>query len=470
MNRYITKEFFTLPLRFQGLALPNPNIDALSSKIHMIREHWGQPGDGVGNMLAAAYLVFQNEVGIGGKVLLWLFEKYGALATHGFFRNLWQLLSRYGVSLRLPQDSLISVLRIDDRPLMEAVADTGIFSSMELVAINRFCHHKQVHSIGDMVCCDGLTIKPLMLTMTKGRSSMEFPCQRPTRAQLTLWKRAMGSITILGTHLRIPLGAFTADPHRPDEWFTNADGSHIYHIPSAGATAVYERLRTRRSTHYGSTYYLTDRIPGELTPTHRVSIHSWNGAALRYHTSAPRWIRRAVNVPHTLCDNLDAWGNPSLWKTLRINSNNCSWIFRGLMRGSLLIGHDGSYMPMVVNDVCLCAVVLHCTQEDKYADMTWVERSMKHSADNYRAEILSGCCTLLIVKAAIAGRGVLGLATPCFGCDNMGVVLHGTSYWCPLRKKQAQSDVLCYFKQLILESRIGCTMVHVHGHMDKHLR
>ena len=206
-------------------------------------------------MLASAYLVFQNEVGIGGKVLLRSFEKYGNLATHGFFRNLWQLLSQYGVSLRLPQDSSSSVLRIDNGPLMEVLADTGIFSSAELVAINQFCHHKRVHSIGDMVCCGSLTIKLSMLTMTKGRSSMEFPCQRPTRAQLTLWKQTVGFITISGTCLRIPLGAFTADPHRPDEWFTNADGLHIYHIPSAGATEVYERLRSRRSTRYGSTYY-----------------------------------------------------------------------------------------------------------------------------------------------------------------------------------------------------------------------
>ena len=114
----------------------------LSSKIHLIREHWGRPGDVVGDMLAAAYLVFQNEVGIGSKVLLWSFEKYGTLATHGFFRNLWQLLSKYSVSLRLPRDSSISVLRVNDRPQREAVVDTGIFSSAELVAINRFRHHK----------------------------------------------------------------------------------------------------------------------------------------------------------------------------------------------------------------------------------------------------------------------------------------------------------------------------------------
>ena len=140
------------------------------------------------------------------------------------------------------------------------------------------------------------------------------------------------------------------------------------------------------------------------------------------------------------------------------------------MRGSLLIRHDGSYMLMVANDVCLCAVVLHSTREDKYADVTWVERSTKRLADNYRAEILGGCCAQLIVKAAVAGRGVLGSATPCFGCDNMGVVLHGTNFWRPLLRKQALSNVLRYFKQLISESQIGCTMVHVHGHMDKHLR
>ena len=54
----------------------------------MIREHWGRSGNVVVNMLAGAYLVFQNEVGIGGKVFLWSFKKYGALATHGFFWNL----------------------------------------------------------------------------------------------------------------------------------------------------------------------------------------------------------------------------------------------------------------------------------------------------------------------------------------------------------------------------------------------
>jgi hypothetical protein len=158
VNRHITKELRTLPPRFQGLALPNPNIDVLSAKIHLIREHWDRPGSIVGKMLEAAYLVFQTEVGLGGTVLQLPYNKLGCLATHGFFRNLWQLLSRYGVTLSLPQSTSIPLLREHNRPLMEAVTSTELFTTKELEQINQFRHWKKVYSIGDLVSCDGLKI------------------------------------------------------------------------------------------------------------------------------------------------------------------------------------------------------------------------------------------------------------------------------------------------------------------------
>jgi hypothetical protein len=39
VNRNITKENRMLLLQFHGLALPNPNIDALSKKSHLIQSH-----------------------------------------------------------------------------------------------------------------------------------------------------------------------------------------------------------------------------------------------------------------------------------------------------------------------------------------------------------------------------------------------------------------------------------------------
>jgi hypothetical protein len=41
VNRNILKEYRMLLLWFQGLALPNPNIDALSKKIHLLQSHCG---------------------------------------------------------------------------------------------------------------------------------------------------------------------------------------------------------------------------------------------------------------------------------------------------------------------------------------------------------------------------------------------------------------------------------------------
>jgi hypothetical protein len=47
------------------------------------------------------------------------------------------------------------------------------------------------------------------------------------------------------------------------------------------------------------------------------------------------------------------------------------------------------------------------------------------------------------------------------------VVIHGNNCQCPILEKQAQADVFCLFKLLILSSQIGGKMYHVRGHMDK---
>ncbi len=83
-----------LPLRFQGLALPNPNLDALSRKIHQLQSHW-DTGSTLVRMLHQVFQVFQVEVGLGGNIFSRSFISFGRLATHGFFQNLWELLHRY---------------------------------------------------------------------------------------------------------------------------------------------------------------------------------------------------------------------------------------------------------------------------------------------------------------------------------------------------------------------------------------
>ena len=99
--------------------------------------------------------------------------------------------------------------------------------------------------------------------------------------------------------------------------------------------------------------------------------------------------------------------------------------------------------------------------------MTWVEKSSKASADNYWAKILGGVGAQLLVKAAVTGCHVAGAHTLGYGCNNLGVVIHGNNCRRPMLEKQAQSDVLCLFKLFISSSRIGSKMYHVCGYMDK---
>jgi hypothetical protein len=163
----------------------------------------------------------------------------------------------------------------------------------------------------------------------------------------------------------------------------------------------------------------------------------------------------------SITGNPASWENQSLWKHLRTNGGTGDWIFSGLMRGLLVIGHGSSCMPHLVNKVCTCAADFYCSHTNHYADVTWVEKSTKKAANNYRAKILGGCRTQLIIKAAITGPNILGHGPLTVGCNNMEVVQHGNSPRCPILEKQPQSDVLRYFKGLMALSRIGGRMQHV---------
>ncbi len=61
-----------------------------------------------------------------------------------------------------------------DRTLMDAIHDTGIFDRREQETLNWYRHFKGVHSIGDKVCSNGHTIDPTMLTQEAGQSSRDF--------------------------------------------------------------------------------------------------------------------------------------------------------------------------------------------------------------------------------------------------------------------------------------------------------
>jgi len=142
----------------------------------------------------------------------------------------------------------IPLLRSHDCTLMDEVHDMDIFPGCEAEeAINRYCHCKGVHCVGDMVCSNGLTIDPSIRTQQPGQSSRGFPSQHPTRSDHTLWTKVITSLTQAGQKLRQPLGSYISVSHQPDVWFVSNTLSSLFLKVETGGHNVYSFNPTLRS-------------------------------------------------------------------------------------------------------------------------------------------------------------------------------------------------------------------------------
>jgi hypothetical protein len=130
---------------------------------------------------------------------------------------------------------------------------------------------------------------------------------------------------------------------------------------------------------------------------------------------------------------------------------------------------DGSYNENIALDVCSCAAIFRDKVTNETARVTWVEKSNAHTADNYRAELLGGIAIQLVLKVASDGKYVPRNLRPQCGCDNKTVVHHGNHPRRPMPEKQAQADLLRYYKRLVRDAPYRCRMYHVLGHLDRYL-
>eukprot|EP00956_Cyclotella_meneghiniana_P019807 scaffold34440_cov45-Cyclotella_meneghiniana.AAC.4 len=64
---------------------------------------------------------------------------------------------------------------------------------------------------------------------------------------------------------------------------------------------------------------------------------------------------------------------------------NGLWIYESLLSNSLVMMSDGAYELLLAEGVCSCAIIVMCLRTGNRASLTWLERSDRLSADNYRA-------------------------------------------------------------------------------------
>jgi hypothetical protein len=134
--------------------MPNPGILMLSQKLHLLQSQWDQP-TATGQMLRQSLEVFQMEVGLS--IFSEDYERLGHLSSHEWWKHLWQLCSRYKVSLTLSRKYITPLLREDDRSFMDDVCSTNMYTHDYQLAGQRVRRYKGLFSIGDFVLMDGRT-------------------------------------------------------------------------------------------------------------------------------------------------------------------------------------------------------------------------------------------------------------------------------------------------------------------------
>jgi hypothetical protein len=209
-----------LPTQYQGLGLPVPSIEKLAVSQHCLQKHWGNDTT-YGNALWCSFELVQLETGLQGNFLLRDYDKFGCLATHSWFKILWELVSYYQVQLDL--DSVtVPLVHHGDQVFMEVAMHHS--KPGQWTSINCARKYFNIYLVSRLVLGDGFSVDPdKMRPGPQMKTSMKFPIEQPTAEDFTLWWTIVLHITSPKL-CQIPrLGEYIRQLFLHIVWWTNAD-------------------------------------------------------------------------------------------------------------------------------------------------------------------------------------------------------------------------------------------------------
>jgi len=240
------------------------------------------------------------------------------------------------------------------------------------------------------------------------------------------------------------------------------DVNTLYYDDQDGSTRVYERSDTGRSDRHPVFEYVSDQERSDGYPM-IATVDDFDTYLVRLLSVVPLPTRDQPTL--TFREALASLPHQALWRHFQVDGDG-EWIRRGLINGTIVMVHDGSYMAKVDPHVCSAGYVIKCTRTGFRAVGSVVEHSA--NADNYRAEALGSIVGQLVLRAA-SQRHFRYKSCEAY-CDNKGIVNHANDCDSPLKEKQSQADVIALVKQYSRDLPFRVQYKHVFGHLDDVLR
>ena len=386
-----------LPVEFQGLGLPDLTLEKTADSLHLLQYHWGHNTE-LGQALHLSFELTQIETGLQGNFLLRDFTTLGCLASKTWFKHLWELIYHFQIKVHLPDKTIVPPLRESDKVVMEEIK---ILPHTQWVSFNRARKYFKVYFLSHLLMADGSRVNPSVLNpiLSNHRyTGMRFPHEQPTPTDFDLWTHTIRRITSSTLTISPPLGKFLRLCPEYTSWQTDSNHSHLVQCKNSGIFHVYYRINNLKGTrsqniyrfHHTTPYPPTCNLTASVIPlgSDTVNLHSVN--TIKHDTTAHK-------IP--FLTKLQEGSHKHLWKGIQFDKDG-EWVIQAIENGSLLIAHDGSFIPHKDKSICSAGIVLFCTQTGHLGTIKLCEQTCPLTASNYRGELIGGLITSHILRVA----------------------------------------------------------------------
>ena len=470
------RDMLFTPISYQGMGLPHPFVEQGIEILRYFLIH-ANADTYSGDLYRGSLEQLQLEVGMGTPVFDLPFKLLGSLATKSLMKTLWEFVSEIP-TIELASDEYKLVCgdklhqRINDELIMEVVQASGLFSTRELLGINRCRLYYHAVTLADIFTGDGRTtcdnayhLRPVL---ARYRSKYCFPREFPGRDDRRYWKRAMDWICDQW-RLLPALGPWTRAPHRPPNYLFDPTSSILY---ESTALHTWIRWRPRAPTppRRGSIYIrldTVDHLPGQhLQPATGVVVEP--SVSLQFGGTAPLTLTPPEAIPSTIASAIASLDNGGWALRLSKFPSNGQMIAEALQQSCCHGVTDGSYMAYRAFDMGTAAWFLENwtlpgIQRCRGVVATSGEGNMVNA---YRSE-LQGMHTMMLAIYAICMVHRVTEGGGSLGCDNETTVFLSQLDSTRVTYVHAHIDLIRSIRKLKSLIPVNLKILHVRGHQDK---
>ena len=318
VSRAITKEWRTLPIQYQGLGLPLMSIEKLALSLQYLQRHWGTKST-YGQALRCSFELVQLETGLEGNFLLRNYNHLGCLATHSWFRVLWEYVHHYKVTLDLGEVK-VPIVRRHDTVLMELIIKN--FEPHQWESLNRARKFFKIYFVSQLLLGDGSTVNPEKLNPThQASSTMLFPLEKPTAADFRLWREMVTFLTSPTLRWSPRLGAHQRLPFQPIIWWSNASGDYLIKQGSGQKSQQYSPVLRSHNTRGSKYYFKATEVNHTLPLTHIAFVKELSHDRVQLHSTSPLVLVESQPRDAGLKKCLESIRNEPLWCNLVLDGD-----------------------------------------------------------------------------------------------------------------------------------------------------